>query len=556
MDCKEKKQLFSQFEVFSDILPTPFYWLGIEQQYIAVNASTIKAVGASSFEKDFANKTPRDLYPAKMAEEIIAHHKEVIVASKVMHFEESIKDVATGETKHFIATIAPLRSSGGEVVGTCGISIEITQEKRLKKQLERANAIKSEFIANMNHDLSMPIAGISGMLDGLLFAAEDARSALSDGCARPMEVLEKLTNQVQEYTTIAKHSISELAHLFKAIMETTQLETGRTCEHSEHFDVRLSIQRNINMLRAVATHKQLALTLTVAEDVPRYLYGLRVHLDRTITNLVSNALKFTSKGSVNVDVSLSQSSLEKDVQNDGIQLFIQISDTGIGIADNQFEKIFERFHRSTSSYKGLYKGAGLGLYAVRHYVKKMSGELSFTSRVGEGSCFSLSLPFGVTEHADRRPALDRIENFTGETEPLTPTLADNVGMHILLVEDDAITAMATQLLLKRFGCSIDYACTGGEAIEKMRDASIHYHLILMDIGLPDCDGIEVTWRIRALPDKKRAQTPIVALTGHAGSVDRRQACLDAGAQEVISKPIQFASLRALLQRFRTFALSD
>lgn len=245
-------------------------------------------------------------------------------------------------------------------------------------------------------------------------------------------------------------------------------------------------------------------------------------------------------------------------KGDEITLQIVIEDTGIGIPNDQLEKIFEHFSRLTVAYQGIYKGAGLGLYTVKHYVQAMGGRIEVASEVGKGSCFTLTLPFIVEEALDRPTQSPLSRDFTTGLEHASSLPNKRISSvppreipapaiaKVLVVEDSPTAALVEKLSLERLACRVDIANNGTEAIEKVNHHA--YDLIFMDVGLPDISGIEVTQRIRALSDRRKSRVPIVALTAHVGD-DQHDACLKAGMNEVLTKPPQPLALESVLEHW-------
>lgn len=475
-----------------------------------------------------------------------------------------------GTTRWIVDRGFPVLNQAGECCGVTGVAVDVTRirehEQALLAAKEAAEAVskaKSDFIANMSHDLRTPMTGITGMIDALLFVSEDTKSALNQpglSDTELKELLENFSTRTEEYMGVAKSSARELLRLFNEVLEAVRLESGKVDAEEEVFDLRDTIQRKIQLLRPVADHKNIDLRLSIDEKAPNYLKGLRRYLSRSLLNLVSNALKFTEKGYVEVSVSLRDSDLPASELVPGkiVGVTIQVKDTGIGIPDDKFAAIFENFSRLTSSYQGTYKGSGLGLYTVKQYVKAMQGDIQVESKVGEGSTFTLQLPFAISSqevltHEQNVTEDSLLANNTKRESSVNTTVDLRVGSasgeissQILLVEDNPMAAKAACLALERLKCQIDIADSGQQAIEWVRRKS--YDLIFMDLGLPDFDGLEATRRIRDLNDPVAVATPIVALTGHA-TTEKREECLAGGMQEVLTKPAYPAVLQSVLQQW-------
>ena len=271
--------------------------------------------------------------------------------------------------------------------------------------------------------------------------------------------------------------------------------------------------------------------------------GDPTRLNQILLNLAGNAIKFTKKGSVNLSVNRKNEFL-----------IYEVRDTGIGIPEDKFEEIFEHFSRLTPAYEGLYEGAGLGLYTVKRYIGVMQGTIDVASEVGAGTCFTVMLPFTVSDRADKSRQLSTsimplIQNNNDRSilEEQGAISAKDAKASVLVVEDNQLAAVAVMLSLKALHCHAATAESGVAAVNKLQ--SEHYDLILMDIGLPGMNGIETTKKIRNLADINKSQVPIIALTGHGDNPDMRQQALAAGMQGVICKPIRPPALKSILGKF-------
>lgn len=230
-----------------------------------------------------------------------------------------------------------------------------------------------------------------------------------------------------------------------------------------------------------------------------------------------------------------------------------MEDTGIGIPNDKFDEVFKHFSRLTPAYEGLYEGTGLGLYTVKKYVEAMKGTIEVASEIGVGTCFTVTLPFIISDHEVQtkkpinsstliKPELNKTGLESQVAAPIKDTMAS-----ILVVEDSELAAIAVKFALKTFNCHTETAKNGMEAVQMAKNGK--YDLILMDVGLPDFSGMEVAKKIRAFADPKKSQVPIIALTGHADNPEMRQQIIDAGIQDVISKPAQSQSLDIILQTY-------
>jgi two-component system aerobic respiration control sensor histidine kinase ArcB len=530
-------------------MPTHVFWKSKDGVYLGCNTVFAQSLGLSSAE-EIVGKTDYDL-PVKEedSDAYLADDKRVIDSRtpKLNIEEEQVMD--DGRKLHLLTSKVPLFDDSNNVIGVLGVYSDITELVEAKEQAETASTVKSEFIANMSHDLRTPLTGISGMLDGLLFAAEDTQSALvaSQELSRDemLQLLQSMITRTQDYVNVAKDSASELLILFNQILEAVQFESNDIIVNSEPFDLHALAESSIDLLRSVATHKKVKLELIIDEKLPQYLYGASQYLGRILLNLIGNALKFTEEGSVRVKFSLNSTFQRHYKKDDAIELKIVVEDTGIGIPRDKFDSIFEYFSRLSSSYQGVYKGSGLGLYTVKRYLDAMNGTIEVDSHINKGSCFTIVLPLKVEEYGDpTKLDLDLIVD-SKLTESMVSSNDVDAQYTILLVEDQPAAAMAARLLLERMHCKIDSAENGQQTLEIIKQQQ--YDLIFMDVGLPDMSGIKLTQQIRSSGGINQ-QTPIIALTGHAAT-DQQDVCLEAGMNDVLTKPAQSYQLQSILHRY-------
>ncbi len=538
------------------------YWKNLKGEYQWSNDLQAIDAGLKS-SAEIVGLTDYDMPWAEDADFLRKIDSDVIKTKKLVVSEER-SETADGKTAIWLSRKEPFYDQNGKIIGVMGISVDITDLKNTQSELEKskemaeaASKAKSEFIANMSHDIRTPITGIIGMTQKLFNEADELQPILEQADLENKSTLEEkyfsllkqLTQTVQEDSELLIGASDELLTLCNEILETMRLESGNPQEEAESFSFRDLIEHNIDLLRPVASHRGLALTYEIQEGLPPYFKGYRNYLDRSLLNLLSNALKFTEKGFVKIKVH----SLDKDAvhfkQGDPIHLQIRVEDSGIGIPKDKFATIFEHFSRLTPSYEGLYKGAGLGLFTVKQYMNAMEAKISVESEVGVGTSFIIDLPLIVSDHSDREKTSMRMPKAVAKTDKMAETKAviTNPAACVLVVEDNKPASIAVRSALRRLNCLSEWAQTGAQALEMVQ--ANDYDLILMDIGLPDTDGITVTRKIRSLKHPKALEIPIVALTGHADDPQKKQESFQAGMQEVCSKPIPPSKLESILEEF-------
>ncbi|TWH49454.1 PAS domain S-box protein [Sporomusa sp. KB1] len=506
-DRKIAEEGLNRYKVLSEQAQDIITFIDIDGRIIEANEAAVKAYGYS--REELLNLTIFDLCAKDT--EVFMKCQMAIADRKGVFFEAVHK---RKNSEFFPVEI----NSQGTIIGERKVLLNIIRDiserklveeelKGAKDKAEAANKTKSEFLANMSHEIRTPINGITGMID--------------------LTLMTELASDQKENLTVAKSCAHQLLGIVNDILDFSKMEAGKLSLEVVSFKFRDLIAEIVKAYSYRAGSKGLELNYTLSADVPDIVSGDQNRLRQILNNLLDNAIKFTENGEVSLSIKRTGGNAET------FELTFAVRDTGIGIASGEMNKLFKTFSQVDGSITRKYGGTGLGLVISKQLVELMGGKMWVESVKDTGSVFyfTISLKAGTIDDRSKLP-----QKFV---KPLIP-------LKLLLVEDDAINRVVTERMVRKLGYQIDTAENGVEALLLWRQK--HYNIILMDIHMPEMDGIETTKRIREEEAHTRKHTPIIALTAHALLGDRER-FLAAGMDEYIAKPMKFEELINKIELF-------
>jgi PAS domain S-box-containing protein len=491
-------------------IPAFIYWKDQSLVYQGCNAPFAAVAGLNN-PQDVIGKTDFDLAWGGSEANIYRQDDErVLSGTKMLDFEETqlIKD---GKLMHVLASKVPYSDHEGNIIGILGVYFDITERKQrevelaeAKERAEAANKLKSEFLAITSHELRTPMTAMLGLIDLLKSKSNDKKTD-------------------ENYLSLLEDQGQSLLTIINNILNFSKLEAEKYIPNEDTINLEQLFNTIIPIFQFQAEHKNLTFTSTIQPAMPMVCADNSM-LRQIIINLLSNAFKFTEQGSIEMKV-------KGKVIDDIFKLHIMVCDTGIGMSKDEQTIIFEKFQQGKPRKNQAQMGTGLGLAIVDKFVKMLQGKIILQSEPNRGSCFEISLllPLAAQQHL-----VSPSQNNTTTQQEICSR------KQVLLVEDDSVVALVHKSMLENLGHQVYIANNAANALKLANTHPID--LALVDLGLPDTSGAEL---IRILKNESQVTFPIIVLTAFIDNNNCQQA-IDAGAQLVLSKPVNTEQLTRLL----------
>ncbi len=487
-----------------DHIPDSMYFKDRESRFISINQAAAKWFGLNSPD-EIIGKSDFDLFSEEHARPAYEDEQRILRTGVPLLNAEEQETWPDGRITWVSTSKMPLQDLNGEVIGTFGISRDITARKRTEQELrdardvaEAASRAKSDFVANMSHEIRTPLNAVIGLAELLLDTSLD--------------------NVQHDYVKTVFESGESLLSLLNDVLDFSKIEAGRFFLETHPFNIRELVGGTMKSLGLRAHKKQVELAWAVDPAIPDHLVGDSVRLRQVLVNLVGNSIKFTDEGEVVVNVRQLSTSAQ------GLRLEFEVRDTGIGIATDKLDTVFEQFEQADKSTTRKYGGTGLGLTIASRLVKMMAGDISVTSKLGQGTAFVFTADFQAPdEDWEEPPSIDY--------RPLA-------GIHVLIVDDNMTNRRILVDNLNNWGMVPIAAASGAEGIRILNSSERAdlIRLVLSDVHMPEMDGYDMVEHIR-----KTNPLPVIMLTSGVRPEDQaRGVALKVNA--CLTKPVKQSEL--------------
>lgn len=498
-------------------IPLPLFYKNKDLKFVMCNDAFARYCGKT--KEEIFGKTAREIFPGAYSGEYEMHDRKVLETQEPQQYEIPLMN-GSGSLREVVFHKTVYRDTRGKVKGIMGVFTDVTEMKRSRDELlkskveaEFANKSKTQFLANMSHEIRTPLNGVIGMLKLL-------RST-------------PVNTEQHEYLDVAVSSAEGLLDVVDDVIDVTSIESGKIVLQPVEFDLYNLVRTVMDSFSGNENIEYLDLSYEIEEDTPRTISTDEGALRQILFNLVGNAVKYTRRGTIRLVVHPIIHS------SGGPRLLFSIADTGPGIDEKSLRYIFQAYFQVGSTmdehnYRRHIKGTGLGLSIVKRLVQMLGGSIAVETEPGAGTTMHFCIPIELSDGTAVKAPVEVAE------EP------KSVGsLHILVAEDNTVNQLVLCRTLEKLGHRPVVAADGFEVLEQMRDKV--FDLVLMDIQMPEMDGLEATRRIRAGGGNWNRDIPVIAVTAHAMKGDRER-LLGQGMNDYMPKPVDIENLQEVIRR--------
>ncbi len=523
----------SQLKAILDNIPGDVYWKTKDGKWLGVNKKCVTSLHRMGFiknnnELEIVGKTDYQIFDQCNAD-IYRQTDTEVISSKSEIIKEEVTQLQSGKKVVLLSTKIPLINNKGEVSGVLGNTIDITNLKNIENELmmakrsaESANQAKTNFIANISHDIRTPLMGIIGMSKLL----EDNTSNLTQ----------------KKYANLLGQSAKQLLDMLNEILNLISVDGINNNDLSEEvFNLNKILEDIDNLERPSILVKKLDFIITVDPNIPNTLIGDPNKLFHILLNLLGNAIKFTNHGSIEINVKLLKKSGDK------LLVRFAVIDTGVGVPKSIQNKIFDKFFRSTSSCSKIQTGHGFGLHISQSYARLLGSEIKLMSDQNSGSTFYFDLPIKVGKE-NNNDSYREISNQNIKLENVFSSITFNPDIQpmLLLVEDSELALHILTSIVSQSGYKYMVAKNGQQAFDLF--TKNEFHMVITDIGLPVISGTELSKKIREFElENNRKSTTIIGLSAYFMDEIYNE-CIQSGMNHVINKPVTNEILHDMIER--------
>jgi PAS domain S-box-containing protein len=517
----------SMLEIIFDSVPEILYVKDLDNRFLRVNKKFEEHFGCD--EADIIGKKGYEYATlAGIVDDYLEMEKRIVAENRPFIVEKSI--IAADGTLGFFEIIGGPLSDGDKVLGVAGVAYNITHRKQAEEAAQAASTAKSNFLTNMSHEMRTPLAAVLGLTELTLETVQ-----LDD---------ETHTNLVKVY-----RSGETLLNLINDILDISKIEADKLELNPRNYDLPSLLNDTITQSMLYIDEKPIELKLDIHEDLPNYLYGDELRIKQILSNLLSNAFKYTKEGTVELGMRCKR-------DNDDVWLTAWVKDTGVGIKTEDMDRLFTLYGKmeesSTKSKNRRTEGTGLGLSIARKVAELMDGGIKVESEYGKGSTFTVKVRQGYTDDTViGQTVVDSLRKNNYAVQRFDNAKMSRINLsyaRVLLVDDNPTNLDVARGLMGLYGMTIDCVTSGKLAVEAIKNPKKRYNAVFMDHMMPEMDGIEATAIIRNEDSVYAKNIPIIALTANA-IVGNEEMFLSKGFQAFIAKPIDLARLDVVLRQW-------